>query len=522
MKYGNVFKNLKVQILFVAVALSIFALFLSDANPYTFDAKLGLEFVGGVRIPVTLEKSVDSNTMDAVVETLKNRINTFGLSQVVIRPIGDSEVLVEIPRADERVITSVKTILQEQGRFEALIDGRQAVNGETVVAVGGPNGEETPSTLGTSQWSLSFTVTRSGADQFAEAGRGKANYPVYMFLDRPENAAVIVRNEEIGTAPLPELQAALKKQGDDMLLLFSGDVANSTQLFNKSQVIVSQQTLETVENRLSALGFSQEANASKKIVVLASQEMQPVMFAGELSEWPAIGLLSAPQLSESLSFGTASQFYSINGAAVGATPQEQEAYAVSQIKQLKSIISGGKLPVSALVGSSFSIEPLLGRQFLLFSIIATFIAILAVSLLVVVRYRDIRLSVPIIVINACEILILAAIIGRVGTLDLAAMAGIISLIGTGVDDQLIVTDEVLRRRKEEEAQEEYTIEQRIARAFSIIFTTAGVAIVAMLPLLLSGIVEISGFALAAIIGIIIGVLLTRPAFAVFIEEMYKK
>ncbi len=522
MNYANVFKNLKVQILFVAVALSIFALFLSDANPYTLDAKLGLEFVGGVRIPITLEKSVDSNTMDAVVETLKNRINTFGLSQAVVRPIGDKEVLVEIPRADERAITSVKKILQEQGRFEALIDGRQAVNGETVVAVGGPNGEDTPATLGTNQWSLSFTVTRAGADQFAEAARGKANYPVYMFLDRPENAAVIVRNEEIGTAPLPGLQAALKKEGDDLLLLLAGEVANSTQLAGKSQVMLSQETLEIVGGKLSALGFATEANASKKIVVLSALEIEPVLVAGELSEWPAIGLLSAPQLSESLSLGTASQFYSITGTATGATPQEQEAYAVSQIKQLKSIISGGKLPVSALVGSSFSVEPLLGRQFLFYSIIATFIAILVVALLVVVRYSDIRLSIPIVVINACEILILTAIIGSVGTLDLAAMAGIISLIGTGVDDQLIVTDEVLRKRKEEEAQEEYTTEQKIARAFSIIFTTAGVAIVAMLPLLLSGIVEISGFALAAIIGIVIGVLLTRPAFAVFIEEMYKK
>ena len=51
MNYGKVFGNFKVQIVLLAIALSFFALFLSDANPYTFDAKLGLEFVGVGVVP---------------------------------------------------------------------------------------------------------------------------------------------------------------------------------------------------------------------------------------------------------------------------------------------------------------------------------------------------------------------------------------------------------------------------------------------------------------------------------------
>ena len=524
MNYGNVLKNFKVQIVLVAVLLSVFALFLSDANPYTLDAKLGLEFVGGVRIPVTLEKSVDANTMDSVVETLKTRINSFGLSQAVVRPVGDREVLVEIPRADDSSIASVKKILQDQGKFEAIIDGKQAVNGENVIAVGGPNGEETPSSLRTAQWSLSFTVTKGGADLFGRAALGKSQYPVYMFLDRPENAAIILSRSELGTATQKQANDAFVKEGDDILLLFTDEISNATTaLANKSKVIISEESLKTLNATLVNIGFSTVENASKKVIVKTIADITPDVQQGEINEWKAIGLLSAPLLSEGLATGTASQFYSITGAATGSTPQEQEAYALAQIKQLKSVITGGKLPVSALVGSSFSIEPSLGRDFLFYSLIAVILGIIVVATLVILRYGDIKLSVPIVIINVFEILILTAIIGKIGTIDLAAMAGIIALMGTGVGDQLIVTDEVLRNRnKESDDKSAYGTKEKIGKAFSIIFTIAGVAIVAMLPLLLSGIVEISGFALSAIIGVLVGVFITRPAFAVLIEEMYKK
>ncbi len=543
MKFKNLFNNFKVQIVLLAVLLSVFGLFLRDANPYTLDAKLGIEFVGGVRIPVTLEKSVDAATMDSAVDTLKTRINTFGLSQAVVRSVGDRDIIVEIPQADERVISSVKQILQEQGRFEAIVDGKQAVIGEDVIAVGGPNGELTPSTTRSAQWSLSFSVTKAGAQRFSQAARNKAKYPVYMFLDRPENATLILSRSELGTVSDQTARDALAKEGDDIQLLFVEDIeasagrninSNATSaastVLATQKVILSNETAARSGGAIAALlqtyGYTSDANSSRRVIYKSRAEIGPVSQGATagLSEWKAIGLLSAPLLSEGLANGLESQFYSISGASPGATQQEQETYAIAQIKQLKSVISGGKLPVSALVGSSYSVEPSLGSQFLQYSLIATIIGIIVVALLVVLRYGNVMLSIPIIITNVFEIIILTAVIGTFGTIDLAAMAGIISLIGTGVDDQLIVTDEMLRRRQRGEhvLMEKHEAKEKIAAAFRIIFTTAGVAVVTMIPLLLSGIVEISGFALATIIGIGVGVLITRPAFGVFIEAMFEK
>jgi preprotein translocase subunit SecD len=159
-----------------------------------------------------------------------------------------------------------------------------------------------------------------------------------------------------------------------------------------------------------------------------------------------------------------------------------------------------------------------------YSLIATGIAILAVAFLIMLRYRKIKLIVPIVIINAIEILLTLAVIGGFGTLDLAAMAGIITLIGTGTHDQLIITDEMLKNRgklKDLKAKQlERDAAERVKRAFYIVLTAAGIAIASMLPLLLSGIVEITGFALATIIGVLIGVTLTRPVYGLIMQKLY--
>jgi preprotein translocase subunit SecD len=198
----------------------------------------------------------------------------------------------------------------------------------------------------------------------------------------------------------------------------------------------------------------------------------------------------------------------------------QKASAAKEIRELKSVISGGKLPVSTQIGSTFSVPPSLGEQFLSYSWIGVFLASLAVALVMVARYKKWILILPIVFIGFTEVLFTAAVIGTLGTLDLAGMAGIISLMGTGVDDQIIVTDEILRGQKEETTKA--SVREKIVRAFTIIFTTAGIAIVTMLPLFLSGIVEIMGFALSTIIGVLFGVIVTRPAFADILEEAFRE
>ncbi|MEK6867885.1 MAG: protein translocase subunit SecD, partial [Nanoarchaeota archaeon] len=111
----------------------------------------------------------------------------------------------------------------------------------------------------------------------------------------------------------------------------------------------------------------------------------------------------------------------------------------------------------------------------------------------------------------------AAFIGW--NIDLAAVAGILVAVGTGVDDQIVITDEVYGRRK----QKTYlNWKDKLKRAFVIIMAAYFTTVVAMLPLFWAGAGALKGFALTSILGVTIGVFVTRPAFAVAIEALLKK
>jgi len=147
-------------------------------------------------------------------------------------------------------------------------------------------------------------------------------------------------------------------------------------------------------------------------------------------------------------------------------------------------------------------------------------ALLAISFFVGVRYRTLKVVFPIIIISLCEIIILVSILGSF-TIDLAGMAGIIAAIGVSVDAQIIVTDELLKRKKEAHLEE--SAHAKLEKAFSIIVTNVVVAVVAMLPLLLfSGLVEIIGFATATILGAVLGVFISRPAYGAIAERIFEK
>ena len=59
------------------------------------------------------------------------------------------------------------------------------------------------------------------------------------------------------------------------------------------------------------------------------------------------------------------------------------------------------------------------------------------------------------------------------------------------------------------------------KAFFIIFVAYFGTVVAMLPLWNAGAGLVRGFALTTIIGVTIGVFITRPAFASMIEKLLK-
>ncbi len=160
--------------------------------------------------------------------------------------------------------------------------------------------------------------------------------------------------------------------------------------------------------------------------------------------------------------------------------------------------------------TSMDVSPALAERFLQNSLLTGLIAIIAVVMVVFLRYGDPRIAAPMSVTALSELYLLLGFAASIGmSLDLAVMAGFIAVVGTGVDDLIIIADEVLG---EHDVRSQRVFDSRFRKAFWVIGAAAATTIVAMAPLAAMQLGDLRGFAIITILGVLIGVFLTRPAY----------
>ncbi|MBR1369747.1 preprotein translocase subunit SecD [Methanocalculus chunghsingensis] len=182
-------------------------------------------------------------------------------------------------------------------------------------------------------------------------------------------------------------------------------------------------------------------------------------------------------------------------------------------------LRAGALPVDVQIAGSGSVSAALGEHFKMMSIIAGFVALLTVGLVVYYRYREPTIVIPMLAINTAEIIILLGIARYFTQLDLAAIAGLIAVLGTSIDQLVVITDEVLHEGK---VPSPNVYLKRLSRALGIIIVAAITMIIAMLPLALMDLSSLRGFAIITILGVLIGVVITRPAYGKIIMAILSR
>ncbi len=520
-------KDSRILVLIV-IAVALLAL---DA---TYGLHLGIEFAGGTQIPVTLEHSVNSTTLESIISDLEQRLSTFGLSQVTVEGLGSSSVLVTIPTLSSSDINRTIGIIESQGSFIGVVNGTEALNGSGILkqSIGTPPPIQAS---GTVEWQVSFFITQAAAANFARAAFGQADRPLFMFLDRPSNA-IIIANESLlanatdgvsQAAALPLLQRALQLGSRTIpVLTYSNTSSSTSSVLDFLGANPGRYSTIITSNGIGAgiLSYAREHNYTVRLE--SAHNMTPAYEPAQLgstnqswvTSWPAVGLLSAPVLQPSTTTGNISTSYEITGQVpFGVPPAQMLPYAQNQTKTIASILSGGALPVALTAGTPYSVPPTLGSHFLYISGIAGIIAVLFVSAFIVLRYRHAFLVVPILLTTLMELFIIVSIIGLIGTIDLAAVAGMIAVVGTGVDAQIIITDEILAKHGVQTSAR-----QLLGSAFYIIWADAALLVIAMLPLFFStSLVDVIGFSESTIIGALLGVLVTRPAYGAIVSRHYK-
>ena len=210
--------------------------------------------------------------------------------------------------------------------------------------------------------------------------------------------------------------------------------------------------------------------------------------------------------------GKATTQIAISGPGIGATRDEAVNTAIANMNKLQTILITGSLPYKLNIIKMDTISPVLGEAFLKNTLIIFLLSIIGVAVIIFIKYRNIKISGSIIFIMFSEIFItlgVAAFLKQ--NMDLAAIAGIIAAVGTGVNDQIIIADEVSRK------ESYFNWKDRFKKAFFVIFSAFAAIVAAMLPLFKAGAGLLTGFAFITIIGVTIGVFVTRPAFAAILE-----
>lgn len=260
--------------------------------------------------------------------------------------------------------------------------------------------------------------------------------------------------------------------------------------------------------------LSEEA-AQRHADITGKLSLGPGGYLNETIDFYLDGILTESlNIGQSLQGQVATQIQ-ISGSETGLTRKEAIDNAELQMKKLQTVLITGSLPLDLQIEKIDRISPRLGEEFSERVILAGLSALLAVFILIFIRYRKLKTSLAVVAVSFSEVLIILGIASLIKwNLDLPSIAGIIATIGTGIDSQLVILDESRIVGG--------SVAQRIKKALFIIATAFATTFVALIPLTgalsFMGIGAASagllkGFAVTTLIGITAGILITRPAFA---------
>lgn len=532
MEIKDLAKEWRMWVLFLALATSLFLM-----NPHyeTVDGEVtietginkGLDLSGGTRILLGIQGNNTSEAQANQIGTiLEQRVSAFGLTQTSVRTVrlGDEyRILIEVASTNQ---TQLRELISQEGNFQARM----------------------PLTVSDSQ---EFSLKDTYEFQYTD-GQIRVNDTTYSPGDRftLENARFIyVNNTEEGA--------------NLHVVAYSGE--------DVQQVLTSQSRVQPAQSGYSfTFPVVLSTEAADRVQDIA-QNYPTITQRGE----PYLGEIGGSGPAQLMLYVDDSRRSALNMAAVFKQQSitqpsingggDTAAQARADMQELQAILQSGKLPAPVEIDTISTITSSLGEEFMSASIISILLSLVAVGGLIFVRYKNMKLVVPIVITGASEVFILlGSFFSTIITLDLASIAGIIAAVGTGVDDQIIITDEsgrdIVRDWK-----------KRLKRAFFVIFTSAASTIGAMMPIvspsisnlaiggagigligytlysnrtrphyLMIGLIAVAvsamafqlspssfalqsvrGFAVTTILGVLVGITITRPAYAKMLEYLEK-
>ena len=401
----------------------------------TSNLRMGLDLEGGTRVLLQPAGEISEEDLETTVDSLKERLNVYGLRDIVVRSASDLEgnefILIEIAGVTE---DEIQELLAKQGKFEAKI-------GNQTVFLGG----EKDITYVCRSADCSGIDPSFGCTPFEGGYHCRFAFQISL---RPEAAQ---RHAEI-TKNLKTVSEAGNCYLSEDLALYLDDV-----------------------------------------------EVDRLRVGCELK-------------------GSSTTDIQISGSGTGVTQADAVNDALKNMKKLQTVLLTGSLPVKLNVVKTDTISPSLGKEFLHNVMLVGALALVAVSGVVLYRYRKVVIIFPMVLVMLSElVLILGFAALAKWNLDLASIAGLIVVVGTGMNHFIVITDETLRKEAES-----LDWKSRIKNALFIIMGAYVINLGSLFPLFWAGAGLLKGFALTTIVGMSVGVLVARPAYAAIVKILLEE
>lgn len=540
----SLLKNPRVMILILVIIFCLGLIFINGGHeddgflPGT-NIKLGLDFEGGTLLQVELSEEVSTDQINRIANIISQRIDAR--YDATITPIGNKFIAIQLSETSASEIEKIESRIRQQGQFEAAINGQTIFTGDQIIKIlRGDTSFGVYQLGGTYEWRLPFVLNEKATESFKEKTFHQCSavsftttgQPIYncertiFFLDKPESIVIISEDQynldrdylflgdrRLSIPAQTDIDELIEDSQVDVII-YNEDI-NLEQINSISEekeinnIIISNDLTSDLNTLLFANGYNVEiSNDSTPVIwnVLGGRQII-ALTEGITNE-------NVGSLEEATSFST---LY-ITGQRTSFEEAEED------LEELAILLESGSLPTPVKSISRETISASLGESFKGLVLIMGIVAFIIVGIIIALRYKNIQLIIPIFVIGASEVLINLGFIALWGRpLDLAAFAGLIAAIGTGIDSEIVITDEIMRKGK----QVKESAIGRAKAALFIIMTSAFTIISVMFPIIAfsrayPGIEKLYGFAIVAIVGALIGVFVTRPAFTAIIQKIAGK
>lgn len=489
---------------------------------------LGLDLRGGTRVILKPKENVSAEVVENIKQTLQTRANLYGLKEIKFKTLTDlsKDSFIQVEASGVGSDT-VKNLLASTGKFQAKVTKPVYFFNTT-----------TEIQLGQKKYpvkqvnALSVEIdgkTLNPGDKFELE---KINF---QYLNRTSQAAFfladVYEGKDIELVYSDPQRSGVIPVGENSYRFYFG-------------VLVSQE------------GAERFAKVTSGIPSVPDRSGESYLQGSDILIYVDDNLVSSLRIGSELG-GKPYTNPQISGG------RETRKEALEEKLQLQTFLRSGSIPTGLDIVSIDIISPTLGSGFIFSALYIGLFSGIAVLLVVFARYRKPKVALPMFFISISEILLIVGVAaindsriwlpvlglnmtilmlawwkkkdvdifsflgaltipllgaGLSWTIDLPAIGGIIAAIGTGINHQIIIADETIKGSE----RKLYTMKEKIKAAFTIIFGSAALMVSAMLPLIFLVAEFVKGFAITTIIGVWIGVSLTRPAYAKIVEATQKE